>query len=156
MSKPLGSGGDASSKAKQLTGRVLSFLSTANNETLGACVVGLGAVTYLVLGRFGLILIGAVGGVVLHATWEHNDDIAQDPGSEKKRRKEVGLDIVQRLLALQENRRSQHQSGDIDDPKNETELALAVGKQLDFKDYPPETAAALNSLAEAVIRDYVK
>src|SRR5690242_15354889 len=44
----------------------LRFFANASNETLGACVVGLCASTYLVLGRFGLVLIGAVGGVVLH------------------------------------------------------------------------------------------
>src|SRR3954451_11700486 len=42
----------------------LRFFATASNETLGACVVGLCASTYLVLGRVGLVLIGAVGGVV--------------------------------------------------------------------------------------------
>ena len=59
-----------SRKAQDLTSYALNFLSNASNETLGACFVGLGATTYLVLGRIGLVLIGVVGGVVLHATWD--------------------------------------------------------------------------------------
>src|SRR5277367_4066951 len=57
-----------SEKLRDLTNATLNFLSTASNETLGAFVVGLAASTYLVLGRLGLVLIGAVGGVILHAT----------------------------------------------------------------------------------------
>ncbi|RMZ75021.1 hypothetical protein DV737_g5525, partial [Chaetothyriales sp. CBS 132003] len=53
-----------------LQNSLLRFLSHASNEALGACVVGLAASTYLVLGRIGLVLIGAVGGVTLHARWE--------------------------------------------------------------------------------------
>lgn len=43
---------ELSVKARDLTSQVLQFLSTASNETLGACVVGLGATTYFVLGRW--------------------------------------------------------------------------------------------------------
>jgi hypothetical protein len=39
-----------SEKLRDVTDAVLSFLSTANNETLGACAIGLCATTYLVLG----------------------------------------------------------------------------------------------------------
>src|SRR5437868_920931 len=55
-----------STTAQDLTSRILDFLSNASNETLIASLVGLGATTYFVLGRLGLLLIGGVGGVVLH------------------------------------------------------------------------------------------
>ena len=45
--------------------RALEFLSNASNETLGACIVGLAAVTWLVLERVGLVLIGERVGLVL-------------------------------------------------------------------------------------------
>ncbi len=48
----------SSATIQEITNRVLQFLSTASNETLGACVVGLCASTYLVLGRAGLLLLG--------------------------------------------------------------------------------------------------
>ncbi|KAH7010603.1 uncharacterized protein B0I36DRAFT_370213 [Microdochium trichocladiopsis] len=43
----------------------LKFLSTATSETLGGIGVGLAAATYVVLGKLGLILIGAFGTEVL-------------------------------------------------------------------------------------------
>src|SRR6266480_6019842 len=45
--------------------RAIDFLSSASNETLGACLVGLGATTYFILGRVGLVVIGVAGGIVL-------------------------------------------------------------------------------------------
>jgi hypothetical protein len=74
-----------------LTTRVLDFLSTATTETIGGIAVGLAACTYLVLGRAGLVLIGALGGVVLHAAWEGQSSLA---GTTEEVRREKGLDIV--------------------------------------------------------------
>ena len=76
---------------RTLTDRTLHFLATASNETLGACLVGLSAGTYLILGRVGLVLIGVVGGVVLHATFEGNPqsgggDENKGAGAETRRR----------------------------------------------------------------------
>lgn len=64
----------SSPTVRRLTDAALSFLSNASNETLGACAIGLCATTYLALGRVGLVLIGTVAGVVLHATWEGSHD----------------------------------------------------------------------------------
>lgn len=155
MASPKKDGDSPVPKAQELTTNVLNFLSTASNETLGACVVGLGAVTYLVLGRVGLVLIGAVGGVVLHATWEQqNTQSAWDGAAEQKRRKELGLDIVQRLLDVQ--RKRQMGAGAEGDVKEEMELALSSQKELNFDDFRPATGAALTELVDAVIGDYVK
>ena len=145
----------AAPKARELTTKILDFLSTANNETLGACVVGLGAVTYFVLGRVGLVLIGAVGGVVLHATWEDDRNSAmRDAPSEAKRRKEAGVDIVKRLLEAQDKR----QSTDVERKGGcgEVDVLLSTRKELNFDGFQPATGAALSSLVDAVIRDYVK
>ncbi|KAF1848700.1 uncharacterized protein K460DRAFT_415217 [Cucurbitaria berberidis CBS 394.84] len=143
---------------KRLTDRALHFLATASNETLGACLVGLGAGTYLILGRVGLVLIGVVGGVVLHATWEGR---MQDVGHGEKagkgteaRRRELGVDIAHRVLDWRETRtqgESKYEESDSD-----LSLKLYSGKKLDYSDFRPETAAALAELTDAVIRDYVK
>ncbi|KAH7410037.1 PXA domain-containing protein [Phaeosphaeria sp. MPI-PUGE-AT-0046c] len=151
--------GNASSlDVKALTDRTLHFLATASNETLGACLVGLGAGTYLILGRVGLVLIGVVGGVVLHATWEgnssHGGNSAGKEKSSDSRRRELGVDVAQRVLDWR-NTRTQ-EKGAREDDNADFSLKLYSGKPLDFSEFKPETAAALTELTDAVIRDYVK
>ena len=148
----------ASDQFRHVTDAVLGFLSTASNETLGACAVGLCAITYLVLGRVGLVLIGAAGGVVLHATWEasnHTDaggqGIATD-GSRKKR--ELSIEVVKRSLDWRATLRG-------DAPENEalkssTAETSSDDKALGYSDFRPATQNALNVLTDAVIRDYVR
>ena len=136
-----------SNQARDLTSSILEWLSNATNESLGACLAGLGAITYLVLGRVGLVIIGAVGGVVLHATWEetaqnHADDEAEK--SDVRRKREKGLDVVKRVLDWRERAHD-------DKEKFQDEV-----KELDFSGYQPETRIALESLVDTIIRDYVK
>lgn len=52
---------DATVNFQELISYILRFLSDATNETLAACFIGLGASTYIVFGRLGLVLIGVVG-----------------------------------------------------------------------------------------------
>ena len=122
---------------EDLTTRALRFLSTATPETIGGIAVGLAACTYLVLGKVGLVLIGVLGGIVLHATWEGRSPPA---GSNEDVRREKGLDIVKRLLDLRETRT-------IEEDEQEKEI---LGNS--FEGFQPETGAALNELVEAVIR----
>jgi hypothetical protein len=142
---------------QSFTDQALQFLSTASNETIGACLVGLGAGTYFVLGRVGLVLMGVVGGVVLHATWEgaliDSAGAAEAKAAEEKRRREVGLDVVKRALNWQTAKKTAQtdDTGIIID-----KIELAATKNLNFDAYPPETAAAMAELTDAVIRDYVK
>lgn len=140
---------------KALTDRTLQFLATASNETLGACLVGLGAGTYLILGRVGLVLIGVVGGVVLHATWEgqlHSGEEAEEGKSSEARKRELSADVARRILDWR-GTKDKH-DGDADD--SDLSLKLYSGKALDYSEFKPETAAALTELTDAVIRDYVK
>ena len=143
----------APTQSEDITTKILDFLSSASNEALGACLVGLGAATYFILGRLGLLLIGVLCGVVLHATWEGNAkrDISS---TELKRRKEVGLDIARRLLDLQQWRLS-GSSVDISG-KDEIQVQLSAHRELTFEGFAPETATALNSFVDAVIDGYVK
>lgn len=132
-----------SNSLEGMTTRVLNFLSTASTETIGGIAVGLAACTYLVLGRVGLVLIGALGGVVFHATWESQGSLSA--GAAEDIRREKGLDIVKRLLDLREAATKD------DDEDNED---VTVGNS--FEGMPPETAAALNEVVDAIVRDYVK
>lgn len=131
-----------------VTDQFLNFLSTASNETLGACVVGLSATTYIVLGRIGLVLIGAFGGIVLHATWEGKISNEVERGSEQKRRREAGIDVARRILDW---RSSQTRRPTLDDDIEGNEVQAT-----DFSSFGPEVAKSLNTLTDAVIRDYVK
>lgn len=143
--------------AQDLKSRGLHFLSTARNETLGACLLGLGASTYLVLGRVGLLLIGVAGGVVLYATWEGYTEggaEAEARGAKVRRRREGRLDIVERVLDWRESRRgAQAKDGD---QGQDVDFMLSARKELDFSSFQPATGAALTRLLDAVMRDYVK
>lgn len=151
-------GPPSSQKAQEVTGQLLQFLAEASNETLGACLVGLAAATYLVLGRIGLLLIGVVAGVVLHATWEGQHKSSAQPLAEvERKRKETGLDILKRVLDWEAQRTaSSIESDGSEHDKDATEVLPSVSSELDFATFPQETATALNVLVAAVIRDYVK
>jgi hypothetical protein len=140
--------------AQQLTDQALRFLSTASNETLGACLVGIGATTYFVLGRVGLVLMGVIGGVVLHATWEGSGEGVISKAVEERRRKEVGVDVVHRVLDWRSGQKKG--SEEEDDATDSVKVEVYGNKRLDFTGFRPETEQALNELTEAVIRDYVK
>lgn len=130
-----------STKADDPLTQGLRFLSTATPETLGAIAVGLAACTYLILGKLGLVLIGALGGVVLHSTYEGQSPLI---GDVKSIQREQSLDVVKRILDWRDV-----QPRDLEE---EDESALDNS----FDGFRPETGAALNELVEAVIRDYVK
>lgn len=140
---------------RSATNKALIWLSNATNEQLGACLVGLGASTYLVFGRVGLVLIGVVGGVVLHATWEgsNGNGAGSEAGlKEMARRREVGIDVAHRVLDWRE-KRLPGENNDAD------ALGLGLAEKVqaaDFNDFKPETAAALDAFCDAVVRDYVK
>ena len=138
-----------SATLQDLTDKALYFLSHASNETLGACVAGLGAATYLVLGRVGLVIIGVAGGVVLHATWEglRNDDRDEETRkTEQDRRREAGVEVVRRALQWRSSKA-------IDETSEDTKVY--ANQLLDFSRFEPETSAALNTFTDAVIKDYV-
>lgn len=150
-----GAPASAAPKAKHLTEKLLQFLSSASNEVLIACLVGLGAITYFVLGRVGLLLIGIICGFLLHSALESNPpdgDGNEYHASESRRRKEVGLDVARRVLDWRDKQNSQARNGEC---QQEGELLRSSHMPLDFKDFRPATGSALTSLVDAVVRDYV-
>lgn len=130
---------------------VLRFVGNASNETLGACAVGLAASTYLVLGRLGLVLIGAFGGAILSTTWAHiGHDESDDTDDRTRRKREAGVEVARRLLDIRSKSTQEEQS-----ELSKIE-ASTTQKQLDFSAYPNKTASALSSFTDAVIQDFVK
>jgi hypothetical protein len=124
--------------------KVFRFLGTATPGTLGGVAVGLAATTYILLGKVGLLLIGAFGGITAFIQWE-----ARNPQVARAVRGERGVDLLDRLLA--ETRKGNDSRTQVEDVQ-EQEDALARG----FEDFRPDTRAAMEELVGAVIRDYVK
>lgn len=138
-------------RLKPVVDNVLRFVGNASNETLGACAIGLAASTYLVLGRLGLVLIGAFGGAILSTTWAHvGQDDATDTDDRARRKKEAGIEVARRILDYR------GKSASDQDPDLGKIEAATTTKTLDFSTYPTETASALTSFTDAVIGDYVK
>ncbi|TPX13265.1 uncharacterized protein E0L32_006238 [Thyridium curvatum] len=124
--------------------KTFRFLSTATPETLGAIGVGLAASTYLVLGKLGLVLVGAFGGVALFISWE-----ARNPELSRAIKGERGVDVLARVLAS----KSENKDGSASRENREDEYQWGAQS---FDDFRPETRDALNNLVDAIIRDYVK
>ncbi len=152
----------ASDRLRAFQNSALRFLSNASNETLGACAVGLAASTYLVLGRLGLVLIGAVGGIVLHANWEAQGDYKPGTGDDPiiegaRKKKELGIQIVNRVLDWRDKKHDRREAerglNTLEVDQNDT---ADPAKPVDYLEFPPDTRKALDNLTDAIIRDYVK
>lgn len=131
-------------QSNDLLNYILHFLSTSSNEALLCVFACLMVATYILLGRLGLILIGTVLGVILHASWEGwgNEHSAQETGLPTARRRELTLHLANRLL---------------DWPKHKpSEVAREPTMNSDYTTFRPKTAAALVSLTDSIVKDYVK
>ncbi|KAI1188674.1 hypothetical protein F5B17DRAFT_260801 [Nemania serpens] len=132
----------SSGQEDDIATKVFQFLSTATPGTLGAIAAALAAVTYFVLGRIGLVLIGAFAGVTLFVTWE-----SQHPEAARAVRGEQGQVLLNRLLESRYGRvesKSEHDEG-------ENSITLVQS----FDEFQPETRDALYTLVDAVIQNYV-
>ena len=137
----------SSAQSKELLDSALHFLSTASNETLLCVFACLMIATYIVLGRLGLILIGTIIGVILHASWEggSNESRGHGAGTPNSRRRDFSLHVANKLLDWS----TRKQPVDTRIPNDST-------IDLDYSTFRPKTAVALKSLTDAAIKDYVK
>ncbi|KAK2750207.1 hypothetical protein FQN55_002352 [Onygenales sp. PD_40] len=129
----------------------LQFLSSANYPTLFALGGAALGVIYLFLGRLSLILFGVISGVLLHASWEElnhagNESLKSDVS---QRRRELGIEVANRLMNWRETKSTDTLVDDL------TSTGI-VSHGSEFSDFRPATAAALRTLTDAVIRDYVR
>ncbi|KAJ5668814.1 PX-associated sorting nexin 13 [Penicillium macrosclerotiorum] len=136
---------------QELVDRILDFLATSSHETLLGVFVFLAILTYIILGRIGLVLIGIGLGVVLHASWEGPGHAAEEGGrlANTQEKKGAGAGEWPKHVSLVDQ-----DAQDGSSPVAVPEDLSAV--DLDFARFQPATAAALRSLTDAVIKDYVK
>ncbi|OJD16436.1 hypothetical protein AJ78_03377 [Emergomyces pasteurianus Ep9510] len=136
---------------RPLLDQCLQFLSSADHFTLTALGGVVLATAYVFLGRLGLVLFGVLAGIGLHASWE----VYKESGDESVkanlsiRRRELGIEVTNRLLSWKESRIT-------DKTNKQTNPTDISTTRLDYSDFQPATAAALNSLTDAIIRDYVR
>lgn len=135
------------SKDDDVPTRIFRFFSTATRESLGAVGVGLAATTYFVLGRVGLVLIGAFGGIALFVAWE-----ARNPGVTRAIHGETSADLLAR--AMEYRKREYNPHGDSLDVFDSTQDELDAAHA--FDNFRPQTRQALENFVDAVVRDYVK
>ncbi|PYI09074.1 hypothetical protein BO78DRAFT_395144 [Aspergillus sclerotiicarbonarius CBS 121057] len=141
-------------QTKEIVDFTLQFLSTSSNEALlgvFACLLG---ATFVLFGRLGLLLIGITSGVVLHASWEgaDNDSIDNLLKITGPKRRELALDVAGRLLDWP--KRKTH-GFDVGHNSFEQASPKDTSVDLDYSTFGPETAAALGSITDAVMMDYV-
>ena len=129
--------------AASLASKALQFIAGATPATLAAVAVGLSAVIYAILGKFGLLLIGAIAGVFAFVSLE-----ARNPAIAQAVRGEDGSEVLDRVwLDLKSASRRDGSGHDEDDEESAFKS---------FDDFRPETRDALAGFVDAVIRDYVK
>ncbi|EHK26240.1 uncharacterized protein TRIVIDRAFT_188607 [Trichoderma virens Gv29-8] len=123
--------------------RAIQFFATATPATLAGFGVGVSAVTYAVLGRLGLVLIGAFGGVVSFIIWE-----SKNPEFARAIRGEDGPQVLDRVWTdLKAVRAVEKQDDDDDDEQY---------RMRGFDDFRPETREALSGLVDAIVQNYIK
>ncbi|TQV95501.1 hypothetical protein V2A60_000689 [Cordyceps javanica] len=126
-----------------LLAKAMHFLSKASPATLAGIAVGFAGVTYAILGRFGLLVIGAVGGAAAFVVWE-----GRNPNIARTVRGENGPDALERIwVDLQATKVVEEEN----DTEKENEICFKG-----FDDFRPETREALSGLVDTVIKDYVK
>ncbi|KAI1418882.1 PXA domain-containing protein [Xylaria sp. FL1777] len=137
-----GSGRPSAGQDDDIATKIFQFLSTATPASFGAIAAALAAVTYFILGRVGLLLIGAFAGVSLFVIWE-----SQHPEVARAVRGEKGHAFLDRLL--------NNTYGDLGLQRQQDEEKDSMAIAQSFDDFQPETRDALYELVDAVIRDYV-
>ncbi|KAH8708163.1 hypothetical protein HC256_010310 [Beauveria bassiana] len=126
-----------------LVSKVLYFLSKASPATLAGIAVGFAGVTYAILGRLGLLIIGAVGGAAAFVVWE-----GRNPAIAQAVRGERGPDALERIWIDLQATKVTEDEHEADKP----DQVIFKG----FDDFRPETREALGGLVDTIIKDYVK
>ncbi|KAJ5788097.1 hypothetical protein N7457_003087 [Penicillium paradoxum] len=135
----------------------LKFIANSSNETLLGVFALLILATYIILGRIGLLLIGVVIGVILHASWdglEIDHATGASHAQRANRRRELALEVSNRLLDWQKRTGALDiQSGGDGTMSTPEDMSSA---DLEYATFQPATAVALSTLTDAVIANYVK
>ncbi|KAI5291810.1 hypothetical protein KEM54_006387 [Ascosphaera aggregata] len=126
--------------------KALDFLASADSNTLTVVFAVAFALTYGIFGRLGLILIGVLAGVVLHAFWDSGQQ--ENQATVLKRRKELSIEVAARVLRWHDEDRLVEMT--------EVNSIKTAGQRLDYTDFNPAITAALASFTEAAVRVHVE
>ncbi|KAK2748688.1 hypothetical protein FQN57_000269 [Myotisia sp. PD_48] len=125
------------------------FVAHADRVTLAGTAGGLVVITYLLFGKLTLLLIGIIGGVILHVWWEDEfiggGDNQRDAPDGRKRQ-ELSIEIADRLT-----RGTVHGEPMNDQDATSAEIVAAA----DYSKLSPAISTALTALTDSVIRGYV-
>ena len=147
-----GTSTESSGPHGSVTNYLLQLLNNASNETAAATLVGLTILTYFVFGRLGLLLIGFVGGIVLHASWEVKQcsNSTQLRLQKRKQSKTTGLEVVDTLLHWRSDvNTTSKQESEAEDVNQENAYDAVNLKAL------PKTADAIEKLKDAILQNFV-
>lgn len=121
--------------------QILEFISDASTGVIAGISGAVSVVLYLMLGRIGLVLIGALAGVTLYTHF-------QSQAGGRKRHNESTDQLLTRILDWRDTQNASS--------KDSVEGEAEEDDKNDFSDFRPETAAALSEIVEAIIDGYVK
>ncbi|KAG6009053.1 hypothetical protein E4U21_003385 [Claviceps maximensis] len=139
---------DSATRTSALTVKALEFVAQATPATLAGVAVAVSAVIYAILGRIGLVLIGAIGGVLVFISIE-----VRHPAIAQAVRGEQGPDVIARVW--NELKTTETDRNNLDGRRGEGEEDEETAFK-SFDDFRPETREALGGLVDAVVRDYIK
>lgn len=151
IAQPKPAAAPPSSTSQSLVDQVSLFVAHADGTTLISISAGVVAVSYVLLGRLALLLVGAIGGVILHIWWEGQDNGTSGDNEEtaKRKRHELSLEVANRLTALYADNGSKQE-------EDEGALNRSGESSPDYSRMGPATEAALTALTDSVIADYVR
>ena len=133
-------------QASSIINEGISFISQCSSRSRVALACAFLAALHVFFGRLLFLIVGFVGGVILHAWWEESNSCPDGEGKNaiKQTRRDLGLAVAQRLMNW-EGASTTHFHAD-----------APSTSESDFSDLNPATATALDAIVDAVISGYVR
>ncbi|PYI17765.1 hypothetical protein BO99DRAFT_404068 [Aspergillus violaceofuscus CBS 115571] len=132
----------------------LNFLASASNEVLLGVIACLSITAAFILGKLGFLLIGALAGFTLHASWENTAHEITGGILRKNRSKKIELleAFSSRLLDWKDGKPHSNDQ-EADERERQTESMHTIDP--DFSLFGPKTAASLRSITDEIMNKYV-
>ncbi|KAJ6261143.1 hypothetical protein Dda_3809 [Drechslerella dactyloides] len=126
--------------------KALAEISTASDKTLIIGLSLLAVIMSVLLGRFGLLIVGTILGAILHATLQNQSGTAE---KKKPKFRSKGTD--------EEDAKPVVWTAPGDSKPQETKVAQAVpdDPHADFSSLNPKVASALDELCNAIVKDCI-
>ncbi|PYH79607.1 hypothetical protein BO82DRAFT_339895 [Aspergillus uvarum CBS 121591] len=132
----------------------LNFLASASNEVLLGVIACATITAAFILGKFAFLLIGALAGFTLHASWENTSHEIAGGILRKNQSKKIELSqaFPSRLLDW-ENGKPHSSDQQADERERRTESMHTIDPH--FSSFGPKTAASLRSITDEILNKYV-